>query len=69
VITYRLLGINKDDAAKAMTILAKRRADGDDFNYEKFIQDNLDKAPKGVDHTKTFQDIKAIFANLKIPRA
>jgi hypothetical protein len=68
VVSFRILGINKDDAAKAMLILEQRRAAGDEFDYEKFIADNVAKAPKPVDHAKTFQNIKAIFSNIKLPR-
>ena len=68
VVAYRILGISKSEAAEAMSVLAQRKADGDEFDYEKFIADHVAKAPK-IDHTKTFQTIKELFSNLKIPGA
>jgi hypothetical protein len=67
VLAFRVLGINRDDAAKAMQILSQRRADGEEFDYEQFIKDHMEKVPK-VNHQQTFQTIKQIFAGLKVPR-
>ena len=41
VIVYRLLGINKDQAIKAMNELSTRT----DFDYQTFIDEQLKRAP------------------------
>ena len=46
VVVYRSLGFAKDEARKAMAELARRKADGDEFDYETFIKEELDKLPK-----------------------
>jgi hypothetical protein len=45
VVVYRLLGINKDRAIAAMQELSKREAEGDDFDYQSFINEKLAMAP------------------------
>jgi hypothetical protein len=46
VVAYRALGIFKDEAREAMIELAKRKDEGDDFDFDKFIADKLAEVPK-----------------------
>lgn len=46
IVTYRILGIDKELAKIAMQELAKRRQNGDQFEYETWIQDQIFKMPK-----------------------
>lgn len=46
VLSFRYLGLYKELSVSAMEELAKRRLDGDSFQYEKYIEDNLNNLPK-----------------------
>jgi hypothetical protein len=46
IVTYRSLGLFKDEAKQAMTELAKRQDEGDDFDFESFIDAKLNEVPK-----------------------
>ena len=46
VISFRYLGLYKDLSVLAMEELANRRLNGDTFQYEKYIEDNLKSLPK-----------------------
>lgn len=46
VVAYKSLGFNKQLAVAAMVELSNRQAKGDSFDYEQFIQQELDKIPK-----------------------
>lgn len=46
VVVYRTLGIEKDFAIACMEELVRRRAAGDDFDYEVFIDEEVKKIPK-----------------------
>jgi len=46
VVAYKSLGFNKSLALKAMAELSLRESKGDEFNYNKFIEDELQKIPK-----------------------
>jgi hypothetical protein len=46
VVAYRALGLFKDDARLAMAELARRKDEGDDFDFEKYIEDKLKEVPK-----------------------
>ncbi len=45
VITYKTLGINKEFALACMQELATRRKNGEDFNYEDYIDEEIKKFP------------------------
>lgn len=46
VISYRYMGLYKDLSIAAMQELGSRRANGDTFEYEKYIDENLAGLPK-----------------------
>lgn len=46
VISYRYMGMYKDLSIAAMQELGSRRANGDAFEYEKYIDENLSTLPK-----------------------
>jgi hypothetical protein len=46
IVAYRALGINKDVALKCMEELSNRRKNGDDFNFEEYIELELKKITK-----------------------
>lgn len=46
VVAYRTLGYNKQLAILCMSELARRRKEGEDFEYEKFIDEEIQKVPK-----------------------
>ena len=45
VVLYRAFGMDKDFAVLCMTELCQRRNAGDDFEYEKFIDEEIAKIP------------------------
>jgi hypothetical protein len=46
VVAYRYLGVYRDLAIVAMEELAKRRGNGDPFEYEGYIKEKLEAMPK-----------------------
>ena len=46
VVIYKSLGMDKDFAILCMEELAKRRAEGENFDYEGFIEREVAKIPK-----------------------
>lgn len=46
VIVYRMFKLYKDIAAKCMQELMIRRESGDEFDFEKYIKDEVSAAPK-----------------------
>lgn len=52
VIIYKALGIHKQSAIQCMEEIAKRKSDGDSFEFEKFIDEELAKFPKFVEDEK-----------------
>jgi len=46
IVAYRSLGLFKDEAKQAMADLAKRRDEGDNFDFESFIDSKLNEVPK-----------------------
>ncbi len=46
IVAYKLLGIEKDSAKLAMSELMKRKEQGSEFDYNSYIQRELDKSPK-----------------------
>jgi hypothetical protein len=49
VVAYRLLKIYKELSILCMEELMSRRAAGDDFNFEEYIENELKDAPKPND--------------------
>lgn len=49
VVVYRTLGIDEEMAIACMRELACRRQNGLDFDYEKFIEEEVAKMPKQKD--------------------
>lgn len=60
VVVYRGLGIKKDLAIACMSELAKRRSDGEEFDYESFIEQESAKIqqPQNMDMVKITKDIQ-----------
>lgn len=48
IVAYKVLGIGKDLALMCMEELAIRRKDGDGFEFESYIDQNIEKMPKPV---------------------
>lgn len=46
IVAYRLLKINKSLAIKCMEELSLREKNGDKFNYNEYINVELEKSPK-----------------------
>lgn len=46
VVIYRMLGINKELSIKCMEELLIRKNNSDEFDYEKYIIEELNKSPK-----------------------
>jgi len=46
IVVYKTLGINKELAVNCMIELANRKKLGSDFDYEKFIDEEVNKIPK-----------------------
>lgn len=61
IVAYRALGMDKDVATLCMMELATRRKNGSDFDFEKFVDEELAKIPK-----IPVMDIKSLTGNLNI---
>lgn len=46
IVAFRVLGLNKEDAILAMEELHKRKINGDDFDYNKYIDDKIKETPQ-----------------------
>ena len=46
IIAYRVIGINKELSIACMEELAKRRSNGDSFNYEEYIESKIKDFPR-----------------------
>lgn len=62
VVVYRLLKIYRERSEACMIELMNRRSNGDDFDFESYIENELKEAPKPNDLSKISQILKA---NLK----
>ena len=61
VVIYRSLGMNKELAKACMAELATRRKNGDNFEYEDFIDEKVADMPqiKNTNFLKITQDIQS----------
>lgn len=46
IISHRYLGLFEKESIKAMEELSRRRSCGDQFEFELYIENNLNKLPK-----------------------
>lgn len=60
VVTYKLLNNFKELSIKCMQELMDRRASGDQFNFEEYIEDQLKDTPKPTDLNKISQVLKGM---------
>lgn len=67
VVVYRALKINKDIAVACMKELAKRKDDGDDFDFETYIENKLAEVPKPqtMNYVKMIREMQNNFAKGK----
>jgi hypothetical protein len=68
VVVYRTLGINKALAKACMVELAIRRGNGDDFEYEDFIDEKVAGIPKmqNTNLLKITQSIQSQVRNINV---
>ena len=61
VVVYRALKMNKDIALACMKELAKRKEDGDGFDFEAYIEKELAKVPKpkSMNYVKMIRDMQS----------
>ena len=67
VVLYRAVGLSKDIAMLCMAELVKREKDGDDFDYESFIEKHLADIPKPK-NTEYLKLIKGIKNNMEVKK-
>ena len=68
IVANRYLGIMKEEAVLCMQELARRRGLGDDFEFEKHIQEQQVKLPKiKQDMNKILKNPFAGMKSLKVP--
>lgn len=60
IVAYRALGLFKDEARAAMIELAKRKNEGDDFDYEAYIKEKLDEVPKSQLNTDVIKFMSSL---------
>jgi len=60
VVVYRALGMEKEIAIACMKELMKRKSEGDEFEFEAFIEDEVAKIPqpKGTDYAKIIRGMQ-----------
>tara|TARA_Y100000310_G_C20364424_1_gene660497 strand:+ start:14 stop:340 length:327 start_codon:yes stop_codon:yes gene_type:complete len=63
VVLYRSLNMNKDIAIACMEELMKRKKNGDDFDFETHIDNEVAKVPKpkNADYAKIIRDMQRNF--------
>jgi hypothetical protein len=63
VVAYKSLSLNKEFAKKCLAELVLRKSQGDSFDYEKFINEELEKLPKvkNTDYNGLFSILKNQF--------
>ena len=64
IVSYRSLGILKEESRNAMIELMIRKENGDDFDFEDFINKELEKIPKNNFDPKVISFLKNITRNL-----
>jgi len=64
IVSYRSLGILKEESRNAMIELMVRKENGDDFDFEDFINKELEKIPKNNFDPKVISFLKNITRNL-----
>ena len=57
VIAFQYLGLAKQNALECMQELARRRTDGDQFDFEKYISEEMNKLPKITENASLFNAI------------
>lgn len=62
IVAYRSLGLFKDDAKNAMAELMRRKDEGNIFDFEKFISDEIKKLPQPTIPNEALSMLKAISA-------
>jgi hypothetical protein len=65
IVLYRSLGIGKNLALACMTELSTRRSNGDDFNFEAFIEEEVGKIPKPPPVGSSLISLKSILKGIK----
>lgn len=60
VVAYRSLGLFREFAVKCLKELAIRKSNGDSFDYDVFIKEELDKLPKS-----SIENYKNVFSMVK----
>ena len=66
LVIYKALGIDREFALACMEELATRRKNGDDFEYESFIEEELAKIPDFKNILDLKKILKAFQANKNI---
>jgi hypothetical protein len=46
IVLFKTLGVGKENAVKCMEELSFRRTNGDDFQFENWIEEEVKKVPK-----------------------
>jgi hypothetical protein len=57
IIAYRVLGLYKEEAKKCMMVLMQRKLKGDEFEFERFIEDGVNEYKINV-NTDLLSDLK-----------
>ena len=64
VVAYKLLGINKKLSLQCMQELHLRRTKGDDFDYESFIENQIESINLGLLNNNILQNQFSIFQKI-----
>ena len=65
VVSFRVLKMNKDGAKEAMIELAKRKANGDDFDYDSYIEEKIKSIPLPTVGDEQKDNLKKTMARIK----
>lgn len=64
IVSYKSLGLLKDEAKNAMIELMIRKENGDDFDFEDYINKELENIPKNNLDPKIISFLKNLTKNL-----
>lgn len=66
IVAYKFLGINRNIALACMQEIANRKNQGDQFDYDDFIAQELEKLPKPqtMDHNSILSIFKTDFSKM-----
>ncbi len=65
VVSYRILNLNKEAAIEAMQELSRREANGDNFDYDSYINKKIEEIPSPSMGHERMETLKQTLRSIK----